>query len=67
MNYIMTTCIDMHNMIIEMKIEEEHFNIEVEIPIVTRIRHQPNTLREFIHVYQKIEKKKLIFSYKMIL
>ncbi|XP_074363057.1 uncharacterized protein LOC141703421 [Apium graveolens] len=55
MKYIMTTCVILHNMIIdderESSLEEEHFDSDVEIPVVTRIRNHPNNLREYIQIH----------------
>ncbi|XP_074363060.1 uncharacterized protein LOC141704879 [Apium graveolens] len=66
MKYIMTTCVILHNMIIdderESSLEEEHFDSDVEIPVVTRIRNHPNNLREYIQMHQQIRNKPAYFQ-----
>ncbi|XP_074363637.1 uncharacterized protein LOC141704254 [Apium graveolens] len=60
MKYIMTTCITLHNMIIEDKRElqlEEQFDTNVEIPTDILNRNHPNTFREFIEVHAQIRDK----------
>ncbi|XP_074356322.1 uncharacterized protein LOC141696028 [Apium graveolens] len=58
-------CVILHNMIIEdereSSLEEEHFDSDVEISVVTRIRNHHN-LREFIQVHQQIRNKPAHFQ-----
>ncbi|XP_074378588.1 uncharacterized protein LOC141720132 [Apium graveolens] len=66
MKYIMTACVILHNMIIEdereSSLEEEHFDSDVEVSVVTRIPNHPNNLREFIQVHQQIRNKPAHFQ-----
>ncbi|XP_074355695.1 uncharacterized protein LOC141695338 [Apium graveolens] len=66
MKYIMAACIILHNMIIEdereLHMEEEHFDTDVAIPIITPNRSRASTPREFIQVHKKIRDKQVHFQ-----